>query len=141
MDDRRALMAACIANPDEDTPRLALADWLQEHGDNHDQARAEFIRLQIQAAGLPEGDAARTAVEATAKTLEEQHRAVWLAALTALGWGDELRVPFRRGFLGSILFRNFNFFQDAMMQSLPDALAMVGVEGFVFVEQPRRVKD
>ena len=35
MDDRRALMAAILANPDEDTPRLALADWLQEHGDEH----------------------------------------------------------------------------------------------------------
>ena len=49
MDDRRALMAAIIANPDEDTPRLALADWLQEHGDKYDQARAAFIRLQIEA--------------------------------------------------------------------------------------------
>src|SRR5687768_11363773 len=38
MDDRRALMAAIIANPDEDTPRLALADWLDEHGDAHDRA-------------------------------------------------------------------------------------------------------
>jgi len=32
MDDRRALMAAIAANADEDTPRLALADWLDEHG-------------------------------------------------------------------------------------------------------------
>jgi uncharacterized protein (TIGR02996 family) len=36
MDERRALMAAIITNPDEDTPRLALADWLQDAraGDN-----------------------------------------------------------------------------------------------------------
>ena len=32
MDDRSALMAAIIANPDEDTPRLALADWLDAWG-------------------------------------------------------------------------------------------------------------
>jgi uncharacterized protein (TIGR02996 family) len=28
--DRDALIAAVVAHPDEDTPRLALADWLDE---------------------------------------------------------------------------------------------------------------
>ncbi|MFO0823599.1 MAG: TIGR02996 domain-containing protein [Gemmataceae bacterium] len=41
------LEAAVIANADEDTPRLAYADWLDEHGDPD---RAEFIRLQIRIA-------------------------------------------------------------------------------------------
>ncbi len=40
-----ALLAAIIAHPDEDTPRLMYADWLQE---NDDEARAEFIRLHIE---------------------------------------------------------------------------------------------
>jgi uncharacterized protein (TIGR02996 family) len=43
MSDRDALIAAILVNPDEDTPRLMFADWLDEHGD---PARAEFIRLQ-----------------------------------------------------------------------------------------------
>lgn len=47
MSDREALTAAMLAHPDEDTPRLALADWLQEHGDPD---RAEFIRVQIELA-------------------------------------------------------------------------------------------
>src|SRR5579883_797347 len=38
-------MAAIIAHPDEDTPRLMYADWLQENGD---QTRAEFIRFHIE---------------------------------------------------------------------------------------------
>ena len=42
MDERRALLLAAIAHPEEDTPRLALADWLQEHGDEDDRARAGF---------------------------------------------------------------------------------------------------
>jgi uncharacterized protein (TIGR02996 family) len=32
MTDRDALLAATLANPDEDTPRLVFADWLQENG-------------------------------------------------------------------------------------------------------------
>ncbi|MBY0457976.1 MAG: TIGR02996 domain-containing protein, partial [Gemmataceae bacterium] len=33
MTDRDALLAAICANPAEDTPRLAFADWLDEHAD------------------------------------------------------------------------------------------------------------
>jgi uncharacterized protein (TIGR02996 family) len=41
MTEREALLAAICANPDDDTPRLVYADWLQENGDPD---RAEFIR-------------------------------------------------------------------------------------------------
>lgn len=33
MSDRDALVAACLAHPDEDTPKLVLADYLNDHGD------------------------------------------------------------------------------------------------------------
>jgi uncharacterized protein (TIGR02996 family) len=39
-----ALLAAVIAESADDLPRLAYADWLEEHGDD---ARAEFIRVQV----------------------------------------------------------------------------------------------
>lgn len=42
--DESALLAAIAAHPDEDTPRLMYADWLDE---NDQPERAEFIRLQI----------------------------------------------------------------------------------------------
>jgi len=80
MDDRQALMAAIIANPDEDTPRLVFADWLQEHGDKHDQARAEFIRLQCELAQLPE-DGPQTAKHKQAKALHKKHHKAWLGPL------------------------------------------------------------
>jgi uncharacterized protein (TIGR02996 family) len=44
MSDRAALYAAVCANPDDDTPRLVFADWLQEHGE---EKRAAFIRADI----------------------------------------------------------------------------------------------
>jgi uncharacterized protein (TIGR02996 family) len=44
MTDRAALYAAVCANPDDDTVRLVLADWLEENGD---AKRAAFIRARI----------------------------------------------------------------------------------------------
>lgn len=44
MTDGDALLAAVIASPDEDTPRLVYADWLEENGR---AAWAEFIRVQV----------------------------------------------------------------------------------------------
>src|SRR5205823_5593 len=48
-----ALYRAICAEPDEDTPRLAFADLLEEDGQ---QDRARFIRTQIALAGVPEYD-------------------------------------------------------------------------------------
>jgi uncharacterized protein (TIGR02996 family) len=44
--DRLALLRAIAAAPDEDTPRLAYADWLDESGNSDaDRARAELLRI------------------------------------------------------------------------------------------------
>ena len=42
-----ALLDAVKDHPDEDTPRLVLADWLDEQGDPLDAARAAFIRRHV----------------------------------------------------------------------------------------------
>ena len=44
MNDGTALLAAILAHPEEDTPRLLYADYLQEQGDDE---RARFIRHGI----------------------------------------------------------------------------------------------
>jgi uncharacterized protein (TIGR02996 family) len=51
--ERKQLLAAICANPEEDTPRLAFADWLQEQGGEDDVARAGFVRAQIALDPLP----------------------------------------------------------------------------------------
>jgi uncharacterized protein (TIGR02996 family) len=60
MSDQDALLAAIIANPDDDTPRLMYADWLDENLPDKTpspapgpSARAEFIRVQCRLAGHP----------------------------------------------------------------------------------------
>lgn len=50
MSDHDALLAAICAEPDEDTPRLAYADWLEEHDQPE---RAAFVRAQIDLARTP----------------------------------------------------------------------------------------
>jgi uncharacterized protein (TIGR02996 family) len=52
-----ALLNACRAAPADDTPRLVLADWLDEHDDPD---RAEFVRVQCELA-RPSLDAERVA--------------------------------------------------------------------------------
>jgi len=74
MSDEAALLAAIRANPDEDTPRLVYADWLQEH-DN--ASRAEFIRAQCQAFRLPRTDKERKKLEKKAEALFKANKAEW----------------------------------------------------------------
>lgn len=45
MSDLDALLAAVLAAPADDLPRLVVADWLEEHGEPE---RAEFIRVQCE---------------------------------------------------------------------------------------------
>lgn len=52
MTDRESFIAAIATNPDDDTPRLAFADWLEEGGDG---SRAGFIRDQVRLAKLRPG--------------------------------------------------------------------------------------
>jgi uncharacterized protein (TIGR02996 family) len=135
VDERRALMAAVIANPDEDTPRLALADWLQENGDEHERARAECIRLQIRAERLPPS-AERKRADSDARKLARTHRKAWLAPLLALGIDEnDLGLDgFERGLLSDVIITRRQFNRAAVRDGLPDALAAVGVQELCFFQ-------
>lgn len=47
MSTESELLAAIFAHPEEDTPRLMYADWLEEQGGDSNTARAEYVRLEI----------------------------------------------------------------------------------------------
>src|SRR5438045_1269766 len=53
------LLQAAKQQPDDDSTRLVLADWLEENGTAADAARAEFIRLQLECAHLEASSARR----------------------------------------------------------------------------------
>jgi uncharacterized protein (TIGR02996 family) len=58
MGEREAIVAAIAGNPDDDSARLAFADWLQEHDE---EDRATFIRRECELNALHcERDSGRT---------------------------------------------------------------------------------
>ena len=135
MDERRALIAAIIANPDEDTPRLAFADWLQEHGDEHDRARAEFIRLQVKAARLPRGDESRKKLQKQADAIDRAHAKHWLGPLMELVKGPY----FDRGMLDVRYFTPAAFAKPETQRVLVEWLPRVGTRRLVLGGNTKRV--
>ncbi len=97
MDDHAALLAAVCDRPDDDTPRLVLADFLDDHGDPD---RAAFVRAQVELARSPEWEP--FAVACRHRTPEWSDAGTpFRAALPAFpeGCGVEwAEPPFRRGF-------------------------------------------
>ncbi|MBP3958853.1 TIGR02996 domain-containing protein [Gemmata sp. G18] len=92
MNDRDALLAAILAQPDEDTPRLIYADWLDENGEPD---RAEFIRLQCRLPHLSR----RTAEAKRLIARETELRAQLFKHLDKLPF---TKISYRRGFVDSI---------------------------------------
>src|SRR5262245_32494521 len=90
----QAFLQAIAESPDDDTPRLVFADWLDDHGD---PARAEFIRVQIELASQPGDDTRRRALQDREEDLLRAHEDEWRARLAPVPhstWG-----PFTRGFV------------------------------------------
>ncbi len=96
-----ALYKAVLAAPDDDLPRLVYADRLEELGD---QARAEFIRLQIHVASTKPWDEGHSDALVRSRVLYDRHEEAWgITDLTrelvrSKGTGPLVFRPFVRGF-------------------------------------------
>jgi uncharacterized protein (TIGR02996 family) len=142
--DRAALLAAIIAHPDEDTPRLALADWLDEHGE---AKRAALIRTQIEHhRALTTDDAIGAVAEFLSRQSEGVGRVNWgavdpalkarLAVLKASARASSLRertegLPRVKG----VIFGNNErgFFDEALVE---DPAAFLRHAGAIFNAAP-----
>jgi uncharacterized protein (TIGR02996 family) len=105
--DGADLLAAIRARPDEDTPRLIYADWLDEH---KQPERAEFIRVQCALARGSEYDANRPELLLRERLL--------LTANRKSTWGELPVKPvkektFARGFVDSISVHAAKFLAGA----------------------------
>jgi uncharacterized protein (TIGR02996 family) len=92
--ERAQLIAAILANPDDDTPRLAYADWFQEQGDEANIARAEFIRTQIARARIGREDPLHHELLGRELRLLKQYAQVWCGSHCVFK-----KSRFRRGFI------------------------------------------
>lgn len=105
--EEQALYRAILTAPHDDAPRLVYADWLDENADafpaplaKTERARAEFIRLQCEAAGAGRGGWGFT----TLPTGEVTARQKRLLFLHGKKWRRAFPItlssaPFDRGFL------------------------------------------
>src|SRR5205823_5205407 len=69
-------------HPDEDAPRLVLADWLTEH----DDPRGEFLRAEVMSARLGWRQWERRHLDACAQELLRQHGDDWLGPLRGVSF-------------------------------------------------------
>jgi uncharacterized protein (TIGR02996 family) len=76
-----AFLEAIKESPDDDTPRLILADWLRENGD---EARGEFIALQCDLAGKEENHPKRADLQERTDELLRRYWTDWVGPLGPL---------------------------------------------------------
>jgi uncharacterized protein (TIGR02996 family) len=70
----KAFLSDICEHPDDDTPRLVYADWLDDNGDSD---RAEFIRGQIELLRLDRDDPRFADLAARMRELEENNGKLW----------------------------------------------------------------
>jgi uncharacterized protein (TIGR02996 family) len=103
----QAFLEDILAHPDDDAPRLIFADWLEDEGDSD---RAEFIRVQVERARLPEWDARQVRLRLREQELIKARGHEWkqdLPHLDGFTWGD-----FRRGFMATARFDSFEVLEE-----------------------------
>jgi uncharacterized protein (TIGR02996 family) len=100
MNEADGFLADICARPDDDTPRLVYADWLEDNGQPE---RAELIRVQCELAREPEEPARYRELLTRQHELLSTHASTWLGPLAE--WRRRSTRPFfdrwkfRRGML------------------------------------------
>lgn len=132
-----ALLDAIRANPEDDLPRLALADWCLEQADPATQARGEFIHCRCRAAALPVDDPARGRLELRARELRQAHEIDWLGGLDSVvpGW------DFERGcVLIEVNRQSLRKYPLTKLATRPGARWVIGVRGVLLeADDVRRI--
>jgi uncharacterized protein (TIGR02996 family) len=122
MSDRDALMAAVVAEPDADAPRLVYADWLEENPRNvADTARAQFIRLEIEAETMPNDSLEKSELKRQAAVLFNKHYQSWNADTPRWNEWYDSSLVYRRGFPYELrtVFRKLAYGDHELFERLP----------------------
>ena len=107
------LMRVVLAAPDDDGPRLVLADWLNERGD----VRGEFIQMQCAAAHMKFGDPRLKPLQERIGKVEERYGDRMA--------GDVARIvdgyDFKRGLVGRVVMKPATFKKhgERLLQTYP----------------------
>jgi uncharacterized protein (TIGR02996 family) len=126
---REALEEELVANPDDLASHMAYADWLAEQPDKADQARGQFMRVQLALEDEGKPAAERKKLQEQEKKLLKAHGRDWLGELAPFlldgkkGRGAEFgelecKYQFARGWLDSL---EANMFTVAFTRALAHA--------------------
>jgi uncharacterized protein (TIGR02996 family) len=131
-----AFLRDICEHPADDTLRLIYADWLEEHGSEEAQARAQFIRLQIARAPLSRDSPQFDELLGKEKPLRRSYGSLWWSRLPKLkGIG---LYSFQRGFVpGASVerWRSYRTQAHVMFASAPiQELAVLGLSAEVCEE-------
>jgi uncharacterized protein (TIGR02996 family) len=121
----RILLADVKAQPEDDTPRLILGDWLQDQGD----PRGEFIHLQVVLRRLAADDPRQDELYQRERRLLHQNALDWLGPLAdpSSGW------VFLRGFIG-LLARAERFLVPEVFDLASSGDAFAWVEELILAD-------
>lgn len=115
MSTEDSFLRKIVEAPNDDTPRLVYADWLEPRGD----PRNEFIRIQCKQAQLPETSIERPALTKREEELIEQYQHVWLSDdLFRLDTRYPIGYKFHRGFLYSVEIEPHDFLSVVVRKKL-----------------------
>jgi uncharacterized protein (TIGR02996 family) len=85
MDPVEGFLADIRDNPEDDTPRRILADWLEDRGDPLLAVRGEFIRLGVELAQEYLPAARRRWLVERTKAIRSEHEPAWVGRWAGVG--------------------------------------------------------
>jgi len=106
MSTEKSFLQAVCETPNDDTPRLVFADWLE---DNDQPQRAEFIRLQCRLAAMSAWDNGYDELVVRQQQLLHEHGKQWGKAAAKF----TARIEFRRGFVEGMALPTAKFLANA----------------------------
>src|SRR5215470_6533504 len=116
MEHDNAFVLAILEHPEDDTPRLVFADWLDEHDQPE---RAEFIRLQVRLTAMPEWNDEHRRIMERESELLRVHRAAWAVELGIFDL-EKFDVQFERGFPGVLFCNRASATELNLLRRMPD---------------------
>ncbi len=109
MKQQEAFLQSIVEAPDDDTPRLVYADWLEEHGKGPAEIdRAAFIRAQIELAKLPPEERPADLLFQEGDPLR-RHGVAWAKPTSRI----TQRYEFGRGFVDKVTLNGAKFLDVA----------------------------
>jgi uncharacterized protein (TIGR02996 family) len=135
MSDGAGLLRNILENPDDDTPRLIYADWLQDNGD---PLHSELIRAQVGLARLVGTDEYPGDTGLEAGRLLPAYRARLLAPYVALGLAPCCNRYHDGPFEGFDFFFRRGFVEDIDVYGAGAGGRLVAVAARLFAMTPLR---